>query len=289
MRRRAFLLSSWGALACLIACTTTGTDRSIAPSPIFGGQGATVAKETPLPEASSGDKPRTGPCAAPSPPSDVALLDDFEDGDPHLFKGFERDGWWWVATDATEGAKVFPEPGKFAPDRLPAAEATKDNLFSAHFKASGQTGWGATWGVGLQWERKGIRCPLNASAFTGLYFRAKGPGTVRVNLQMPETQAATSGGTCTSGCYDFHSKVFFLSDRWADYFVPWTRLQQGGWGVQARFDPARLVGLSFSVKTKDLPVDFWVDDVAFVTAHEAEALALAEHAQPAAAASNGAK
>jgi hypothetical protein len=59
--------------------------------------------------------------------------------------------------------------------------------------------------------------------------------------------------------------------------------------VQARFDPARLVGLSFSVKTKDLPVDFWVDDVAFVTAHEAEALALAEHAQPAAAASNGAK
>jgi len=289
MRYRALLLSSGGALGCLIACTTTSADRSSAPPPIFGGQGATVAKETPLPTDSAGSKPRTGPCAAPSPPSDVALLDDFEDGDAHLFRGFERDGWWWVATDPTEGAKVFPESGKFAPDRLPAGEATKDNVFAAHFKASGQRDWGATWGVGLQWVRQGIRCPLNASAFAGLRFRAKGPGTVTVNLQMPETQAAQSGGTCTSGCYDFHHKVFFLTDRWADYVLPWTKLQQGGWGAEVRFDPARLVGLAFAVKTKDVPIDFWVDDVAFVTAREIDALALADRGQPPAAAANGAR
>jgi hypothetical protein len=211
----------------------------------------------------------------------VALIDDFEDDDSHVFKAFERDGWWWSASDPTEGAKLYPEPGKFSPDRLPSVDASKDNLFAAHFKASGQRDWGATWGASLAWESKGLHCPFNASAFAGVRFRAKGPGSVRIALAIPETQATEFGGACTAGCYDFHGKMVYLSDRWTDYLVSWDKLEQGGWGAQARFDAARLMNVSFSTKPKQLPADFWVDDLAFVTADEAKAMTVAERTQPA--------
>jgi Carbohydrate binding domain (family 11) len=271
------------AMATLGACSTGAPGSSSAPPPVFGGQGAVVRQtpaEMPLPaEAASAPKPQ-GPCVGPSRDSDVALLDDFEDGDSHLFQAFQRDGYWWSGTDATEGATIYPEVSKFMPDRLPPAEATRGNLYAAHLKAAGQRDWGVTWGVGLQWVSKGIRCPLNVSAFGGLRFRAKGPGTVRVAFSMPETQAKEHGGECTTGCYDFHGKLVFLDDRWSDYVVPFDHLQQGGWGAQARFDPAHILGISFAVKSKDLPIEFWVDDLSLVTAAEATALAAAERAQP---------
>jgi hypothetical protein len=102
-----------------------------------------------------------------------------------------------------------------------------------------------------------------------------------VSFAIPETQSHEwAGGACKSGCYDFHGKVVYLSDRWADYVVPWDRLEQQGWGTQARFDPARIVSLSFTARAKDLPIDFWLDDLAFVTAPEANALIAADRAQP---------
>jgi hypothetical protein len=136
------------------------------------------------------------------------------------------------------------------------------------------------WGVVLQWESKGIRCPLNASGFGGVRFHAKGPGTVRVGFGLPETQAEGPGGVCKSGCYDYHGKIVYLREGWADYVVPWNRLEQGGWGVQARFDPARIVNLTFSAKPNSLPLDVWIDDIAFVTPREAEALVAMDRAQP---------
>ena len=48
--------------------------------------------------------------------------------------------------------------------------------------AAGQTEWGVVWGSALNWTKNGLKCPLNVSAFAGLRFRAKGPGTVRVSL-----------------------------------------------------------------------------------------------------------
>lgn len=277
----------WATASVLLgaaACSTSAAQPKSATTPVFGGQGgsATVASaasgagEMPLPAETPKAAKAAGPCDAPSRPTDLTLLDDFEDGDNHLFKGFERDGYWFSKGDATEGAHVFPEPGKFAPERLPPSESTANNLFAGHFKASGQRDWGAVWGTTLQWESQGIRCPLNASTFAGIRFRARGPATIRVNVGMLETQAADTGGTCTSGCYDYHGKVVFLTDRWVDTFVPWDRLQQGGWGAQARFDAARVINLQFYVAAKDMPADFWIDDIQFVTPREAEAILAAD-------------
>ncbi len=277
-------MKSWFFWACgvLTACSASGGVSQSAPPPVFGGQGAVVGvpKEMPLPPTGAPVKAASGPCGDKAPASDTALVDDFEDGDHAAFKGFQREGWWFSAADATDGAKLFPDRGAFRPERLPVAEASRDNLFAAHLKAEGQKDWGAIWGVSLRWESKGIRCPLNVSAFAGLRFRAKGPGTLRLAFGIPETEPPDAGGTCTSGCYDVHGKVFYLTDHWDDYLVRWDRLEQQGWGAQARFDPARVVSMGFSVKPQDLPADFWIDDVAFVNDREAEALAASIHAQP---------
>jgi hypothetical protein len=231
--------------------------------PVFGGEGAVVTKEQPLPAESSAQAPYTGACKGLAPVSDTALLDDFEDGDNKPFKGFEREGWWWSATDTTPDAKLMPAKGTFAAERLPAAEATKDNLFAAHFMAEGQKEWGAVWGSSLAWTNGGIKCPYNASGFGGVSLRAKGKGPVRVTFGLPETVGGDGGGQCKERCYDDYGKILFLTAEWQEFSIPWDKLQQEGWGAQARFDPARLISLGFKVAVKDLPVDFWIDDVTF--------------------------
>jgi hypothetical protein len=239
------------------------------PPPVFGGQGAnvTAGKEAPLP--AEPEKKAAGPCGAASPPGDVALVDDFEDGDGKPFKAFQREGWWFAANDNTEGATMAPSPGRFDPARLPDAQSTKTNHFAAHLTATGYKQWGVTWGTSLNWVKDGIRCPFNASGFAGLKFRAKGPGLIHVSFGMPETTPVEYGGICKTGCYDSHSTAVLLADRWDEYIVPWEGLQQGGWGTEARFDSARIMGVNFAVQAKDLPADFWIDDVKFVTMAEA--------------------
>jgi hypothetical protein len=232
--------------------------------PVFGGEGAVVTKEQPLPAETTTRAPYTGACKGLAPVSDTALLDDFEDGDNKPFKGFEREGWWWSAADTTEDAKLLPEKGTFAAERLPATEATNDNLFAAHFMAEGQKEWGAVWGSTLAWTNGGIKCPYNASGFGGIALRARGKGPVRVTFGLPETVGADGGGQCKERCYDDYGKILFLTPEWQEFSIPWDKLQQEGWGVQARFDPARLIQIGFKVAVKDLPVDFWIDDVRFL-------------------------
>ena len=86
-----------------------------------------------------------------------------------------------------------------------------------------------------------------ASAFDGVALRAKGKGPVRVTFGLPETVGADGGGQCKERCYDSHGKVLFLTPEWQEFSVPWDKLQQEGWGAQARFDPARLIQIGFKV------------------------------------------
>lgn len=229
---------------------------------VFGGEGARVGQnEIALPK-DEGSK-HYGACSGPAPPSDVTLLDDFEDADHKPFKAFEREAWWFTVTDKTEGSTVWPE-GEFKPELLPAEFATPSNRFAAHIKARGQTSWGMTFSTSLHWSKQGIKCPFNAALFAGLTFRARGPGKIEVAFPLPETVMSEAGGVCTKGCYDTHRQAAFLTDQWQEYAVRWDRVQQGGWGTEVRFDPERLLGINFTVGVKDLPADFWIDDLDFI-------------------------
>lgn len=244
-----------GAGAILLSsCVPQGEGPSV-----FGGVGAQVGQQEMALPKDEGPK-HYGACSGPAPASDVSLLDDFEDGDNKPFRAFEREAWWFTVTDKTAGSTIWPE-GEFKAEALPPASAAPENRFAAHIKAQGQTSWGMMLSTSLRWSQKGIKCPFNASLFSGLKFRAKGPGKIEVAFPLPETVKAEAGGICTEGCYDTHRQAFFLTDQWQEYKVRWDRVQQGGWGAEVRFDPARLIGVNFLVGVKDLPADFWIDDI----------------------------
>jgi hypothetical protein len=248
-------------------CAAKNADKSS----VFGGQGAQIAgtSEKPLP-AGAGDPNALGPCGKVGPASDTQLIDDFEDGNDRIFKGFERDGFWFAASDKTEGSTVTPN-APFVAELLPEADSSKDNRYAAHLTAAGEKDWGVVWGAALQRTKDGIKCPLNVSRYAGVRFRAKGPGTIRLSIAVPEVSPKESGGTCADRCYDAHGKVFLLTDKWDSYEVRWGKLQQGGWGTEARFTPERIVNLAINGDVKALPLDFWIDDVELI--HQAPAAA----------------
>jgi len=240
-------------------------DKGAQEPPVFGGKGAVVAQaEQPLPEG-AGQPEALGPCGKVSPPSDTSVIDDFEDGNDHVFKGFEREGFWFAASDKTEGSTMTPN-APFSAELLPEAESSKDNRYAAHLTAAGQKSWGVVWGAQLNWTHEGIKCPLNVSAFGGVRFRAKGPGKVRVSMAVPEVTPKDGGGTCLDRCYDAHGKLFLLGDAWDTYEMRWEKMQQGGWGTEARFTPERVVNLTFNADPKALPIDLWLDDVELIPA-----------------------
>ncbi len=258
-------LPSLGGLALggLAAC---GPNQQSAP--VFGGRGAVVDPGASAAQAEA--KPAKGPCDS-VPASEDARLDDFEDGDHRLFGGFEREGWWFTATDHTPGAQVFPAEGKFEPVSL-ASEGTPENQFAAHLRASGQTDWGVTWGTTLAHVGAEAKCPLNAGHFAGLRLRARGKGVLLVRFGMPETTAAEFGGSCSDKCWDMHSFLLRLSDAWETREIRWDQLQQGGWGKSVRFDPARLMSLQFAATVPNLPADAWLDDVEWIRPASPKAL-----------------
>jgi hypothetical protein len=199
-------------------------------------------------------------------PSEDARLEDFEDGDSRLFGGFEREGYWYTATDKTPGSKVFPPEGKFQPTKLPEGEATLENQLAAHFTAEGEKDWGVTWGTTLRHVGSDAKCALNAGNFGGLRFRARGKGTVTLRFGQPETVASEYGGRCAERCWDLHGTVLHLSEEWLTREVRWDQLQQGGWGKSVRFDPKRVLGIEFMASPTNMPADFWIDDLAWIPA-----------------------
>jgi hypothetical protein len=255
----------------LFLCVSACSNSAEAP-PVFGGQGAKVDEPGEVALQPGQGEVDTGPCAKPAPPSENAMLEDFEDGDHHLFKVLDRDGWWWAAADDTAGT-ITPARDKFKPEALPEGEATPTNRYAAHLTASGFSDWGAVWGTTLEWKRDGVKCPMNASVFAGIRLRARGQGRIRLNFGTPQTVPPEQGGKCKAGCWDTHGKVIEMTPEWTQYDIPFDRLQQGGWGTQAAFDREHLLSLNFSANPDSEPVDFWIDDLAWLTAADLAASA----------------
>lgn len=250
-------------------------------TPVFGGVGAVVEVPATAQGAgsASGAGPGSGPCAAPRPASEKAIIDDFEDGDGRGFKVLQRDAWWWAASDGTAEALLEPAPGQFkpalrddppapagGPGEIPRADA---NVYAAHFEAAGQTDWGASWGMTLRWIGEGLKCPFNASNFVGVRFVARGSGPVWLQLGMPTTTPVSEElGECKQACWDTYTAPVALKPDWQRFLIPFESLQQRGFGTEVPFDPARLLSVAFQAMPQHLPIDFWVDDIAFVTADE---------------------
>lgn len=233
------------------------------PAGIFGGA---PAVEQPILAGMSALLGNAGTAVLPDPcasvaPGRLALIDDFEDGDT---AGIEEEGrqiFWFTFHDET--------PGKLLPDELflPSPGGTRDSHLAAHVNAFGFSQWGAGFGAAVTNVTGSVRCPFNASGFSGIRFSARGSGRVRVSLSVPEVVEEQFGGTCRPSakeiCNDLHGAWFTLTPTYSAYSFKWSDFVQRQFGKRALFQPARIVAMQFTFEKDQLPIDAWFDDVSW--------------------------
>ena len=196
------------------------------------------------------------------------LIDDFEDQDGLLLPLQKRNGPWYVFSDATKTGTLSP-----LTISLVASEPSNPGSASAlHLTAKGFTDWGA--GVGADFVNlAGKKVAYNVSAYGGIRFYAKAAKGTQSTLKLllPTIYSDAQGGKCSDLTVDKRcSDHLFcsmpgLGTGWAEYTCRFSDLVQQGFGLpQAALDPTSVYSLQFTVSTKALAADVWIDDVSFV-------------------------
>jgi hypothetical protein len=180
------------------------------------------------------------------------LIDDFEDGNPLIGAYEDRVGLWNVFKD-TDVSGSF---NTVTPTLL--AQPTRGSRYALHAAGGELLNWGAT--VQLSFQPS---C-YDASVYSGIAFRAKGPGRVFVGVNETSVVPIQYGGTCAKDCYNRHQKKLDLSARWQSYTIRWNEMRQRGYEMPP-LDPSRINGLSLLVQASDTPYDFWIDDLRFTS------------------------
>jgi len=190
----------------------------------------------------------------------MSLIDDFNDGNTQLVAADGRAGAWYFYDDRTNGEQTHNV-------------AVVDGNTALHVTSSKWTTWGSGFGATLAPASNQTRaCAYDASAYSGLEFRAKGSGHVRLRLPTPKTTPVAEGGTCTlegDACYDWPGVWFDLEPDWRVYKLPFCMLRPEGWTAGSQeLDLSQISAVHFLLK-EGLDVDFWLDDVSFTQADPA--------------------
>jgi len=163
------------------------------------------------------------------------LLDDFEDGDT---QSLIPEGYWYFQPDGTCS-------GSFG---IEVTSGSSGSTHAIRVRGGGCTDWGALLGLDLG----GTGQTFDASSFDALRFWARAePGSdseLSVSLLDP---------------VHFDTPIT-LADEWREFVLPLDDFVFNDTGeTPLRFDRNALTHLQFFVFSA-LPIDFWLDDVAFV-------------------------
>jgi poly(3-hydroxybutyrate) depolymerase len=203
--------------------------------------------------------PAPGPaiCSAIRATGNAPLVDDFEKDPGRILAEEGRGGWWFSYDDGTGG-------------RLLREEVEVSGNRALHVVASGFTRWGAGFGASLHpatTARTG--CPYDASAHSGIRFRARGRGRLRIMLADATSTPAAGGGTCTrpgDRCHDRPGVWVDLEQEWKTHQYPFCTLVPEGWGGSVEgVDPSRLFAFHFRIGARE-NVEVWLDDLGFYRA-----------------------
>jgi hypothetical protein len=226
--------------AVLLSAVLTGC---IAPQP--------GSAQSPGSGSSSGVDPDKATAAITTPPPVKPIGTLLSDGKSTTISGVNPGGSWFIFNDKSAKGKMTPEStGDFATAIVNGA---------IHTQGKGFTDWGG--GIGFNFVGADSVTPLDASAYTGLSFKASGSTAMHVALAtkatMPEFNACTK-------CYDHYATdITDLTSTPKTYTFKWAQLKQMGWGApHAAFDPKTLIGLNFTSKGPTA-WDFTIDDVQF--------------------------
>jgi hypothetical protein len=220
------------------------------------------------------------------------VISDFETGKADVAPVNGRLGSWFLLGDHTPGSTQTP--AKSANVALPAemGGACTGSVYALHTTGTGFAMWA---GVGVTFSRAagagdaGVPVdeagagsasppPYDASAYTGIKFRAKlakgTPGTVRA--QVPDLNTDADGHLCVDTtdktnlqrCGNHFGVDLLVAADWADYDIPFASLHQSyaTYGVVASgtLDAAHLFSFHLQIRgTAAMDYDLWVDDVRF--------------------------
>lgn len=192
------------------------------------------------------------------------MLDDMEDGNFYLPAKPPRYGYWYVAGDATAGAKL---------SKIEQLVATLDPLretssSAVHFTATGFKGWGAS--VGLTFaDSTQKRTPYDSGNAVGISFWVRGSMTNNTKLRVAfpvlgtDTSGTQCGGEGQGECLDHFATQIPVSDKWQQVTILFANLYQAGWGAPlAGFDAAHMLGIEWTAAGAD--ADVWIDDLALL-------------------------
>jgi len=172
------------------------------------------------------------------------VLDDLSDSDAR-FKAGDISGEWFTYSDGTSA--IVP------PDHT--GLATLDG--EAHVSGAGFSDWGA----GLSAYFKSV----DLTAFDGVRLRARGTGSIVVELATPATSPPGEGGTCMgNGCFGHFATTIVLSESYQDFAIPFATLVQPGWAQPAALALDGVISLNLVAKVGGGPanLDLWVERLA---------------------------
>jgi hypothetical protein len=173
------------------------------------------------------------------------LLDDLDDTDA-LFAAGPVSGEWFTYSDGT--SPITP------PDHTGLAAVDGE----AHVAGSGFSMWGA--GLSAYFQS------VDLTAFDAFRLRARGTGSITVELATPATSPAAEGGTCVgTGCFGHFATTITLTPDATDYDIPFATLAQPSWGQPAELALDGVISLNLVAKgsaAAPAAIDLWVDRLA---------------------------
>ncbi|WP_437679188.1 hypothetical protein [Sorangium sp. So ce131] len=209
-------------------------------------------------------------------PTDVALIDDMEDGNGAIAEAGGRAGYWHSYNDGTgtQTPPVYTDemPVEFIPEALtpPRGQST----MAMHTFGSGFTEWGA--GVRFALNRPDM-APLayDASEYAGIVFWARlgdaGAATT-MKIHISDKVSDPAGGLCDESgadeanqCFDHWSYTARLGTAWAAVVIPFVELAREGWGAEPTaqaIDLAGLYAIGFQFAQGE-DFDVYIDDIGF--------------------------
>jgi hypothetical protein len=188
---------------------------------------------------------------------DAPLIEDWEAKNSTLLLLDGRTGSWVNYDDGT-GKQNPPVRSPLFPSRIPGGRDASKNAL--HLHGGRYTNWGVTFGAELAEQA----C-YDASAYAGIEFWAKGPGKIKIGVQMIDVQDVKYGGLCRNDCYNSHRSAVTLGKSFQKFTIRWDDLKQlYQSGTPIPLDPKRIRFLEFGIAAEDTPFDVWVDDVSFL-------------------------
>jgi len=195
-----------------------------------------------------------GPTCSNAPPLQTELIDDLSDGNTQIPLVNQRDGFWYLYNDGTDGGVQMPPLLQ-----SPVTMGGRGGGYAVHMSGMGFLTYAD---VAMSFTQPGTR--YDASAYDGITFWAKGSGTIHVRATTTQTATTKNGGNCVVGCADRFAEIKQLPSEWTQYIFRWCAfVKDKDSAVTAELDPSQLMVLDFSITQKQT-VDVWIDDVEFI-------------------------